>query len=104
MLRTIAVLAALTLAAGCQTFGGGKSKMVELVTLPPDATATVEGFGACQTPCTVEIDQPRWVNFAKAGYLAQRLQITTDKKKVNVVMELAAPTTDVDTTVLPEIK
>jgi hypothetical protein len=104
MLRNVLVLAAFTLTGGCLTFGGGKSRMVELVTEPAGALARVEGFGECETPCTIELDAPRMVTLAKAGYTAKRFQLTTEKKKVEVVMELAAPTTEVDTTVLPEIK
>lgn len=104
-MRHLVVLGALVLLGGCSaTMGGGKSKIVELTTAPAGVTATVEGFGECETPCRIEVDKPRKVKLAKAGFKAQDIELTPKKKKVTIVMELAAPTTGVDTTALPEIK
>ncbi|MEE2691744.1 MAG: PEGA domain-containing protein [Pseudomonadota bacterium] len=103
MLRALMVLVLLS-AAGCKTLGGGPSSTITLIESdPPGAQVTVEGFGECDTPCRIEIDKPRMVKVAKAGYLAQRFQIVPGKKRVDVKLELAAPTKNVDSSELPEL-
>ena len=104
MLRVLTI-GALALAAGCKTLtGGAPASTITLINSDPaGAEVTIEGFGECVTPCRVEIDKPRAVKVAKAGYLAQNFQITPDKKRVDLKLELAAPTTDVDATALPEL-
>ncbi len=103
MMRLLTI-SALTVAAGCKTLGGGDATTITLINSdPPGAEVTVEGFGECLTPCRIEIDKPRSVKVAKAGYLAQSFQITPDRKRVEVKLELAAPTKDVDATELPEL-
>lgn len=84
---------------GCMTTQGAR----RIVSEPPGALVTVEGFGECETPCTVQLDARRNVIVAKAGYKAQRFVIAPDGPPVNVILELAAPTDDVDAETLPEI-
>ncbi|NWG93183.1 MAG: PEGA domain-containing protein [Parvularculaceae bacterium] len=98
-------LAAALMFAGCETLdlGGGTTTMVLVTTTPAGALVTVENFGACEAPCTVEIDAPRTITVAKAGYTPQRLVLSPGKKKVEIVLELSAPTTAVDETELPEL-
>lgn len=89
---------------GCQTLGGGTGTTLTTVsTEPAGALVTVEGFGECETPCTVEIDKPRNITIAKAGYDPQKHVLLPGKKTLNVVLKLSAPTTDVDETELPEL-
>lgn len=96
-------IAALTL-GGCKTLGGGSGTTLTTVTTEPaGALVTVEGFGECETPCTIEIDKPRNITIAKAGYDPQKLVLLPGKKKLNVTLELSAPTTEVDETELPEL-
>ena len=104
MMRVLTI-GALFFAAGCKTLTGGvPSSTITLINSDPaGAEVTIEGFGDCETPCRVEIDKPRTVKVAKAGYLAQTFQITPDKKRVDVKLELAAPTKDVDSSELPEL-
>jgi len=98
-----ASLSALAL-AGCQTLGGGSGTTLTMITSePPGALVTVEGFGSCETPCTVEIDEPRNIVVAKAGYEPERLVLLQGRRKLNVVLKLSAPTTGVDETELPEL-
>jgi hypothetical protein len=105
MLRT-PIAAGILLLAGCQTldFGAGVKPTIALIsTVPPGALVTVEGFGECQSPCTVELDAPRNVTIAKAGYNPHRFVLTPGKKKVEITLELSAPTTDVDAETLPDV-
>lgn len=96
-------IAALTL-GGCKTLGGGAGTTLTTVTTEPTgALVTVEGFGECETPCTIEIDKPRNITIAKAGYDPQRLTLQPGEKKLNVVLKLSAPTTEVDERELPEL-
>ncbi|MEQ8936411.1 MAG: PEGA domain-containing protein [Amphiplicatus sp.] len=100
----VLTISALVVAAGCKTLSGGASSTITLINSDPaGAEVTIEGFGDCVTPCRIEIDKPRTVKVAKAGYLAQTFQITPGKRNVEVKLELAAPTKDVDATELPEL-
>ena len=60
-------------------------------------------FGECETPCTVKLDELREMTVAKAGYKAQRFYVAPGSKEVHVILQLAAPTKDVDTTALPSL-
>lgn len=99
MVRLV-VLAALLL-SGCKTFG---NNLTLVSSDPPGATVNVEGFGECEAPCTIELDAPRAVTIAKAGYDAQRIILEPGKKKIEVVLKLSAPTTEVDEEALPEVE
>jgi hypothetical protein len=100
MLFGLAMIAAL---AGCKTLGGSGATIALVSTTPPGARVNVEGFGECESPCTVEIDRPREITVAKAGYNPQRLTLEPGKKRVDIVLELSAPTTGVDETALPDL-
>ena len=95
LLMGFAVLAA----GGCMTTKGARMIKSD----PPGALVTVEGFGECETPCRITLDTRREVTVAKAGYKAQRFGITPGGRSVMVVLELAAPTDDVDAIALPEL-
>lgn len=94
-------LAALSLAA-CET--APKVSVVTISSVPSGAEVQIEGFGTCATPCNVEVDRPRNITVAKAGFLAERFQIVPGQKDVALTLKLAAPTTDVDRTTLPDLK
>lgn len=81
-------------------FGGGVS---EIISTPPGATASIDGFGECETPCTVRVDQARYVTIAKAGYTPQTIRLEPGGKTISVELELAAPTGEVDTQTLPDL-
>lgn len=70
---------------------------------PPGALVQVEGFGECEAPCTIELDAPRNLTIAKAGYDAQRLTLEPGKKRLQIKLKLSAPTTDVEEEELPEL-
>ena len=77
---------------------------VRTITSEPDgALVRVEGFGECETPCTIKLDGRREVTVAKAGYKAQRFGVTPGSKDIHVILELAAPTQDVDAETLPSL-
>lgn len=91
---------ALSLAA-CTTSNGPKITLVE--TDPVGALIRVEGFGECESPCRIELDAPRNLTIAKAGYDAERIVIEPNSKKVTVRLKLSAPTTEVEQNSLPEL-
>ena len=70
---------------------------------PAGALVKIEGYGECETPCTIKLDERREVTIAKAGYIAQRFGVTPGKRDVHVVLELAAPTDEVSEETLPEL-
>lgn len=88
----------------CKTLGLGDDTTMTLVsTTPPDARVQIIGFGECQSPCTVEIDQPRDIVIAKAGYNPVRMTLQPGKKSVDVTLQLSAPSTGVDEDALPDL-
>ena len=96
---TIAGAAGLAL-TGCLATGGE----VRTITSQPDgALVRIDGFGECETPCTVKLDGRREVTVAKAGYKAQRFGITPGNRDIHVILDLAAPTQDVDAETLPSL-
>lgn len=102
--KALVLSCAILAIGGCKTLGGGeKTTMVTIISEPGDALVTVDGFGECQTPCTVEIDKPRTVTVAKAGYDQQKLTLQPGKRQIIVRLALSAPTTGVDETQLPEL-
>ncbi len=88
-------------ATACATDKGPKITLVE--TDPPGAFVQVEGFGSCETPCRIELDAPRNLTIAKAGYDARRLVLQPGTKTLSVKMSLSAPTTGVEAEPLPEL-
>ena len=103
MLRTaVAAIAALSLPlslSGCLTTGGVR----EVRSNPPGAFLSIEGFGTCETPCTVKLDAPRQARISKTGYVAQDVVIEQGILPMTVTLELAAASTDVDAVALPDI-
>lgn len=107
-MRLISAIAVAALAlGGCQTlaFGdrGPRTTLTTVTTTPAGARVTVEGFGACETPCTIEIDKPRNITIAKAGFDTQKFVLLPGHKKLDVTLNLSAPTTGVDAEELPEL-
>jgi hypothetical protein len=99
-MRFIVFAAVLALAA-CSTTKRATIMLVE--TEPTGALVRVEGFGECESPCRIELDAPRNLTIAKAGYDAERIVIEPGRKKVTVTLKLSAPTTTVDEEALPEL-
>lgn len=98
----LAGLFALTLpSTGCLTILGDDT--IDIETTPPGATVTLEGFGQCETPCSIEIGETRRVTVAKAGYKPVRLSVPPNSRDISILLELAAPTDEVDTTTLPDL-
>ncbi len=90
------------LAMACAACASGPSQ-TEIVTIPADALVRVEGYGECQSPCVVELDAPRTITIAKAGYRAQQIEIRPGESKVTIPLELAAPTKAVEETEIPDL-
>lgn len=104
MFRRLTILMAILAAGGCQTLAlGGGNTLTQVSTSPPGAVVRVEGFGECVAPCTIELDAPRNITIAKAGYTPQRFVLQPGKRKVDIVLELSAPTTGVDEAQLPDL-
>ncbi len=97
----LSMIAAAFSVAACATTKG--PQIVEVQTDPAGALVRVEGFGDCESPCRIEIDAPRNLTIAKAGYDAERIVIKPGDKTVRLKLKLAAPTTTVDQQALPEL-
>ena len=78
------------------------SGVQKITSSPSGALVQMAGFGECETPCTVKIDGPRDITVAKAGYNPKRLRIQPGGD-INVDLDLAAPTEDVDAVTLPDL-
>jgi PEGA domain-containing protein len=99
-MRLILILATVFFLNGCFVTSGG---MRSFTSTPSGATVTIDGYGACETPCTVKLDGYRKVTVAKAGYKAQRFGVKPGGAPVNVILELAAPAGVVDSETLPDL-
>ncbi len=97
-----AALAALC-AFGCQSSGNG-ARIAVIETEPPGAIVKVEGFGECVSPCSIELDAPRRLTIAKAGFKKRVMEITPGDRRVRVDLELAAPSGDVVADDLPPLE
>jgi hypothetical protein len=91
----------LLLAAACQT--APTTTIVRVETTPAGAVLSIAGFGECETPCTIEVDREREAQIAKAGFKPQTVLLKPGAKTLAVTLDLAAPTTAVDETGIPEI-
>jgi type 1 fimbria pilin len=99
-MRLILILTTMVFLSGCFATSGG---MRSFTSTPSGATVTIDGYGACETPCTVKLDGHRKVTVAKAGYKAQRFGVKSGGAPVNVILELAAPAGVVDAETLPDL-
>ena len=97
----IFVFAIAGLTSGC--FGGGGG-VKTIISSPNNALVTITGYGNCTTPCSIEVDVPREITVAKAGYLPRRFTLSSaSPNEIEIELPLAAPSSDVSTTSLPEI-
>jgi len=96
----VLALPALLLISACVTTQGN---VTSLTSEPSGASVAVEGYEDCETPCTIQLSAPLNVTVAKAGYKPQRMVLQPGRKKVHVRLELAAPTSGVEATSLPEL-
>jgi hypothetical protein len=99
-MRPLLLLPALLIAA-CETTPS--NTLVRVETTPPGAVLSIDGFGECETPCTIEIDREREAQLAKAGFNPQKIILRPGVKTLAIAMELAAPTTTVDEASIPEL-
>lgn len=88
--------------SACQTLGFGP-KYTTIESEPVGATVTIDGYGDCETPCTIQHDVVRTVVVAKAGYIPQKFEVSPGAGTVRVKLELAAPTEGVDQQTLPDL-
>lgn len=100
-MRLLMLVSTAVILSACATAAGPTITLVE--TDPSGALVQVEGFGECIAPCTIELDAPRKLTIAKAGYDAQRLTLEPGEKRLQVKLKLSAPTTDVEEATLPEL-
>ena len=96
-------LLATTLTSGCQTLGLFGPSVTTIESTPSEAQVVVEGYGECETPCTIEHDVERTVRVAKTGYKPQRFVIKPGAGTVSVALEVSAPTTGVESSSMPEL-
>ena len=105
MRKILQLASVITLAlpsTGCLTILG--DDQIDIETTPPGATVTLEGYGECETPCSIEIGQTRRVTVAKAGYKPVRLSVPPNSRDISILLELAAPTEEIDSTSLPDLE
>ena len=95
------LLPLLLLVAACQS--APSTSIVRVETTPAGAVLSIAGFGECETPCTIAVDREREAQIAKAGFKPQTVVLKPGAKTLAVALELAAPTTAVDETGMPEI-
>lgn len=89
------------LCVACQT--SPSTTLVRVETTPSGALLSIAGFGECETPCTIEIDREREAQIAKAGFHPKKIVLKPGAKTFAVTLELAAPTTAVDESAIPEL-
>lgn len=100
-MRLLLACAVASFNVACATAKGPTITLVE--TEPPGALVRVEGFGECLSPCRIELDAPRNLTIAKAGFDARRIVLDPGTKRLLVTLKLSAPTTSVDEAALPEL-
>jgi len=98
--RQFSAIASTLFMSACATTNGGL-RMIE--STPVGALVTIEGYGNCETPCTVKLDRDYEIIVAKAGYVTQRFIAGPDGPRIRVTLELAADTDDVETQSLPDL-
>lgn len=100
MLRIMIIATAALSLGGCLTMGGVR----EIRSNPTGAYLSIEGFGSCETPCTVKLDGPRQARLARIGYVTQDIIIEPGIRPLTVTMVLAAASEDVDALALPDLE
>lgn len=110
MRARLAIAITLLLLSGCKTLDlsaitgrGSGTTLTKVSSVPAGALVTVEGFGECETPCTIEIDKPRNITVARAGYEPQRFVLSLGQRTLKVELQLSAVSTGVDAAELPEL-
>ena len=99
-MRIMMLTISAALLSGCLTSGGIR----EIRSTPSGAFVAIDGFGECETPCTVKLDEPRRIRVAKAGYVTQNFILEPKGGAIDIPLELAAASENVDTVVLPELE
>ena len=99
-MRILLALTAGLFVSGCLATSGDVRK---ITSDPPGALVTVQGYGECETPCKVRLDDHRNVTVAKAGYKAKRFVMGPSGPPLKVRLELAAASDDVDAETLPDL-
>ncbi|MCI5044959.1 MAG: hypothetical protein MRY72_09700 [Aquisalinus sp.] len=100
MLKKI-ILAALFIVAGCETTS------VDYLTISSAPTEALLKFGdgsTCTTPCPLYVTENLTMTIAKAGYIAQEWTLIEGQTGyLQINLELAAPTEEVEETALPDL-
>lgn len=91
------------LLTGCMTIGGGSSVML-VNTAPQGALVAIDGYGECETPCTIGLDAPKKARIAKAGFVSKTFVLSPGSREVTIPLELAAASEDVDASALPDLE
>ena len=99
-MRIMMLTISAALLSGCRTSGGVR----EIRSTPSGAFVAIDGFGECETPCTVKLDEPRRIRVAKAGYITQDFILEPKGGAIDIPLELAAASTEVDATSLPDLE
>jgi len=101
-MRRFLMASSAALLGGCMTIPGVST--VQMVNTDPQGVLlTIDGKGECETPCTVKLDGPQKARLAKAGFQTITVTLAPGKSEVTIPMQLAAASTGVDSTELPEL-
>lgn len=99
-MRHILLVFAAGFASSCMTILPDRTLVK---TNPAGAVVTVEGFGECETPCRIKVDEPRTATVAKAGYEKKQIMLEPGRSTVSIDLKLAAPTEEVEKSDLPKL-
>ncbi|MCI5046207.1 MAG: hypothetical protein MRY59_01800 [Aquisalinus sp.] len=95
------ILASLLFMAGCET------ATVDYLTISSAPAEALLKFGdgtTCTTPCPLYVTENLTMTIAKAGYIAQEWTLIEGQTGyLQINLELAAPTEEVEETALPDL-
>lgn len=78
--------------------------LLEIHSAPAGAFVLIDGYGTCETPCTVKLDEPRTARISRTGFVTQEVALEPGEDKVDITLELAAASEDVDAIALPDLE
>lgn len=77
--------------------------ILEIRSAPAGAFVFIDGYGTCETPCTVKLDEPRTARISRTGFVTQEMTLEPGEDKVDIMLELAAASETVDAIALPDL-
>ena len=98
-----AMLSLMALTA-CEVTPAYDSNKLVVDSIPQGALVSFPDGSTCETPCPVLVTEPVQMTIARAGYKAEQRELLAGMTgTMTIIMELVAPTTEVEETALPEL-